>query len=151
MKHHLLLPKYYHWMGWLVLLGAIPLGLASLFWEFEFGFLSVEMAREADFFTSQSENFTNELAGLGALIGLIFICQASTKREDEFTQWLRLHSWHMAILLYALALAAVLLIFYNFDYLLALILVSYLPFLIFYFWFRGSLFLISKKQAGHEK
>ena len=151
MKHRLLLPEYFHWIGWIILIGSVPLGLATLFWDFEFGFLTIEGVREGDIFTSSSENFTNELAGLGTLVGLLFICQASTESEDEFTQWLRLQSWHMAVLLYALALMVVLLLFYGTDYLLALIFISYLPFLIFYFWFRGSLYFIGKQQGGHEE
>nr|MBS0038331.1 hypothetical protein [Saprospiraceae bacterium] len=149
----LLLPQRYHLIGWIFLLIFLPLGLGVLFWEVEFDFFNLYFPwREGGgiFDLPKTENLTNEIAALGVLLGLVFICLARTKNEDEFIGLLRLKSWHTAIIVYAVVLGLTIVFIYGIEFFRVLVICIYLPFVFFYIRFRWFLMRL-KKSMKHEE
>lgn len=100
-----------HW-AWLVLLPALALGLANMYWDFRLDWLNFKHTwfgaiYEVDMF-SGNMNFTDELAAIGIIAGLFLLSFAAEPVEDEFTTALRLKalSWatwcHYGILVVAI-------------------------------------------------
>jgi hypothetical protein len=152
MKKEKLLPPIYHSVGWVLLLLFVPLGIATMFWEFNWEWLefTIRSTKENSFLESSEENFTNELAALGALLGFVLITFSALKKEDEWTTYLRLQSWKVSMIIYAIVAAIQVLLFYGFNFVYALSFNMYLPFLFYYIWFRSK-WWIAQKQLRHEE
>lgn len=150
MKNRLLLPRQYHTIGWLLLILFIPLGLLTMFQEFAFDFLDIAIRSGDEFLMPAQENFTNELAATGTLLGFLFISLARTKVEDEYIMSLRLHAWMLSMSLYSVVVFIQIWAFYGFGFVYALTFNMYLPFLFFYAWFRISLYR-AKKMVSYDQ
>jgi FlaA1/EpsC-like NDP-sugar epimerase len=140
MKSRFLLPNHYRKIGWFIFIPFLILGIFSLHMEFEFDWLSFKIRPEAGFLDNlEFENFTNELAGIGVLVGLVFIAFAREKVEDEFMMKLRLESLVAAVLIsYALLFLTILFV-YGFEFLIALVYNVYTVLIIFiarFYWVK---------------
>lgn len=150
MKNMFLLPKYFHTIGWLLLILFVPLGLLTMFQEFSFEFLDLGINMSDEPFLSDNENITNELAATGTLVGFLFISMARTSLEDEYIMSLRLHAWMLSMSLYSVVVFVQIWVFYGFGFVYALTFNMYLPFLFFYAWFRISLYR-SKSMVSYDQ
>lgn len=117
MKSRFLLPHHYRKIGWIIFIPFLVLGVLSLHMDFVFDWLEFHIREGGGFLDNNGvENFTNELAAVGVLIGLIFIAFTREKEEDEFMMKLRLDSLVVAVLVnYALLFLAILFV-YGLDF-----------------------------------
>ena len=117
MKSKFLLPTHYRRIGWIIFIPFLILGIFSLHMEFEFDWLDFRMRAGGGMFDNpEIENFTNELASIGVLIGLIFIAFTREKVEDEFMMKLRLESLMVAVLANYVLLFFAILFVYGLDF-----------------------------------
>ena len=118
MKNRFLLPAHYRKIGWVIFIPFLVLGIFSLHMEFQSDWLDFRVRSKGGgwFDNSEIENFTNELASIGVLIGLIFIAFAREKVEDEFIMKLRLESLVVAVLVNYLLLFFAILLVYGADF-----------------------------------
>jgi len=118
MKSRFLLPTHYRKIGWVIFIPFLILGIFSLHMEFEFEWLDFKVrSGDGNIFDNPAvENFTNELASIGVLIGLIFIAFAREKVEDEFMMKLRLESLVIAVLVNYVLLFFAILFVYGLDF-----------------------------------
>jgi hypothetical protein len=112
MKSYLLLPSRYKWIGAIILIPSLVLGILVQAKDFVFDFLTLPSSPKKDglsnvFNFDETINLTDELALTGIIVGLLFIAFAKEKHEDEFINKLRLESLQWALLVnYILLLAA---------------------------------------------
>jgi hypothetical protein len=111
MKSSLLLPSRFKWIGIIILIPSLILGILVRFREFSFEFLtipeSVSVEKSTRISFDEKINLTDEFALTGLIIGLLFIAFAREKHEDEFINRLRLESLQWALLFnYVLLLLA---------------------------------------------
>lgn len=110
MEPRFLFPHRYKLIGWFIALPSLVLGLFVLFDDLHFDFLSIKVPFNylfADEFLSSDDkgnkftvfNFTDELATIGTIVGLMIIAFAKVKFEDEFVSKIRLESLQWAIYL----------------------------------------------------
>lgn len=89
-----------HW-AWLVLLPALALGLANMYRDYDLAFLSFKSTQLArlydDGIFSGNMNFTDEVAAIGMIVGLMLMGFSAEKVEDEFTSTLRLKALSWAV------------------------------------------------------
>lgn len=150
MKAYFELPAKYHVIGWVILIIFIPFGIASMFYEWQIDFLQIRVREEASFLKPEYENFTNEILGIGILIGLLMICLARLKEEDEFTRLLRLKSWQRGMTINTILMILSFLFFYQEFFFYAAIFHLFSPLLLVYAVFRFS-FLSLIRSIAHEK
>ena len=97
MKNRFLFPHSYRLAGWVMLLPFLILGIANLYFDFTFNFLSVKLP----IFFIQDKlfkgNLTDELASLGLIVSLVFIGFSKEKIEDEQIAQLRLDSLQWSV------------------------------------------------------
>jgi hypothetical protein len=110
MEPRFLFPHRYKIIGWVIAVPSIILGLLVLFNDFKFDFLSFKLPFNyyfADEFESSDDigntfsgfNFTNEIAIIGSIVGLILVAFSRVKVEDEYVSKIRLESLQWAIYL----------------------------------------------------
>lgn len=102
MKAHLLFPRYFRLIGFLLAVPGLVLGYLFLFHRYtipDFG-----PGQHPGNMLSRLDNYTNELALTLVVVGLIFIAFAKVKTEDELTAYIRLNSLYWAILIHYLVL-----------------------------------------------
>ncbi|MBI1342366.1 MAG: hypothetical protein GC171_05445 [Terrimonas sp.] len=108
MKNKLLLPNNYKRYGIGLLIPFAVIGVLSIYNEFELGFLQTgKNIPYFNMFDFTDNNFTNEIALSGVMIGLLMIAFSKEKTEDEFIHQIRLESWQWAVIInYALLFLA---------------------------------------------
>lgn len=105
-----------HW-AWLVLLPALALGIANMYWDFNLPLLNFkntllgQLNDEGIF--SGNLNFTDELAATGMVFGLMLMCFSAERVEDEFTSALRLKALSWAVWSHYFVLICALLLVHN--------------------------------------
>lgn len=113
-----------HW-AWLVLLPAFCLGFASMYADFDLDFLNfggTALARwYDDGIFSGNMNFTDELAAIGVIAGLMVMCFSAEKVEDEFTSALRLKALSWAVWCHFIVLSLAILLVHSVAFYHALV------------------------------
>lgn len=108
MEPRFLFPHRFKLIGWIIAIPSIILGLFVLINDFSFDFLSFKIPfryffDEQVFDDSKNEfssfNFTNEIAIIGSIIGLLLAAFSKVKVEDEYVSKIRLESLQWAIYL----------------------------------------------------
>jgi hypothetical protein len=148
MKRDLLLPAKYKVWGWLL---TVIFGIAGLFCLYDdFSLKILDYNREShDLFKSQ--NFTNEIALTGIIIGLLLIVFSKEKIEDEFISYLRLKSLQLAILISYLIFLILNLTFYDLNFFMATFYNSFTVMIIFIIRFQWSLHHLRKEGMKDEE
>ncbi|HYJ38960.1 MAG TPA: hypothetical protein VEV87_10100 [Chitinophagaceae bacterium] len=111
MRSKLLLPNRFKWIGILLFIPFLVLGILSRYKEFQIDALT-SYNHDNDIFTPV-QNFTDELALSGLILSLLMIAFAREKQEDEFIYHNRLESWEWAVLINFLLLIVACWVFYN--------------------------------------
>lgn len=81
----------------LLIIGAL-IGLLNFYGNWELAWLDIPHG-ESDLFDFNDYNLTNEIGLSFALIGLIALCFAKTRKEDEFVYQNPLLSWQWSVLI----------------------------------------------------
>lgn len=123
MNTRLLVPHRYRLVGWFISVPAALLGPATLYADFTIGWLGVSipfMNNPTTIVTSTSttnlvevQNLTDEVAGIGVIIGLILIAFSKEKVEDEMSRLLRLEALQWSVYANYLVLALAIAFVYN--------------------------------------
>ena len=127
MKTKLLLPYQYKWIGAAIFVPAFILGFAYLFFDFEIGFLTVNMKGwmmifdKDDLFRTSGNNLTDEIALTFTVIGLLLIAFSRERTEDEFIQKIRLESFQWAVLVSYILLIACTWLIYGSSFFIAMV------------------------------
>lgn len=121
MKSSVLLPPKYKWIGIIVLVPSLVLGILVRFKEFTFSFLTLKdrgnpLVSEKGFTLEEDINFTDEIALTGIIIALLFIAFAREKQEDEFIGKLRLESLQWAVVVNYILLIIATWLVHGFSY-----------------------------------
>jgi hypothetical protein len=146
MKSKLLLPYRFKWIGLVLLIPFLIIGILNRYNGLEFSFLTVYSAKK-DFLTPV-QNLTDELALSGSIISLLFIAFAREKNEDEFIYHNRLESWECAVLINFILLLLASWIFYNEAFIDVMMYNLLTPLIIFVVRFHWVLF--RNKQLGEK-
>ena len=97
MKNRFLFPNSYRMYGWLMLIPFFALGIAHLYFDYNFDWLSVKLPSYTQDKLYTEGNLTDELAALGLIISLLFIGFSKEKIEDEQIAQLRLDSLQWSV------------------------------------------------------
>lgn len=112
MKSSRLLGSNFKWIGLILLIPSLVLGIMFRFFEFSFDFLTLKASShlnlgDKSLNLDEQINLTDEFALTGLIVGLLFIAFSREKQEDEFIHHTRLQSWQWAVLVnYSLLLIA---------------------------------------------
>ncbi len=136
MESRFLIAYKYRRIGWIILIPFLILGLLSVHLDYQIAWLGADINipgafGDVLFDEPTHENFTNELAAIGVLIGLLMIAFSREKVEDEYIAKLRLDSLMLAVLgSYALLLVAIVFL-YGFLFFYALVYNMYTVLILF--------------------
>lgn len=111
-----LLPNRYKFIGWIVLIPSLLLGIIYLIFQLEADFFSISvfaffdnpLFHDPGFFKIIENNILDEIIAVLILIGAIFVAFSKEKHEDEYISKIRLESlvwatyFNYAVLLLAL-------------------------------------------------
>lgn len=102
MKTKFLLPHPFKAIGLVLFIPSLILGAAILFYEFHYTWLTGKVfvlydggssiLHSSESLTWVTDNLTNEIAGIGCIIGGIMLAFAREKEEDEYISKIRMES-----------------------------------------------------------
>ncbi len=137
-------------IGWLLLIPGVVLGMLVMYFDFEIPFLQTHFRNNPSLFEASDENFTNELAGLLLMSGLMLIAFSRRKQEDELIARLRLDALLWAVYANSLVLILCLLFVYGTDFFSVLVYNMYTVPVIYLLRFQFLLYKASKLNATAE-
>jgi hypothetical protein len=151
MKPRFLFPHRFKIYGWIIAIPSIILGLLILLNDFIFEFLTVKLSFKYYFTDSFMEtlndkqvtvlNFTDEIATIGSIVGLVLIAFSRLEIEDEYVQKTRLESLQWAIYVNFTFLLIATVFIYDMAYFQVLIFNMFTPLVFFIVRFYFILFL----------
>ena len=105
MKTKWLFPHRYRLIGWLIFVPSVILGIAVMYADFQISWLTASFLNEPMKIvmgTSTTnlvdvQNLTDEMAGLGIIVGLLLIAFSREKIEDEMIGQLRLEALQWSV------------------------------------------------------
>ena len=147
MKSKLLLPYRFKWIGLLLFVPFLVLGLLVMYGDFRLDFLDVDFGRSAGLFTSGNNNLTDELVLTGTIVSLLLIAFAKEKDEDEYLHFVRLESWQWAVLINFVLLILATWLFYDFDFLNVMVYNMLTVLVIFIIRFQYIVYRSKKEEA----
>lgn len=136
MKTKWLFPHSFRLLGGLIFIPSLVLGLATLYAEFEWKFLTVSFIQTNFLGQRVNQNLTNEVAGLGIIIGLMMIAFSREKVEDEMIGQLRLEALQWSVYVNYLILAVAMLTVFDEDFFSVMIYNMFTVLLVFIARFR---------------
>lgn len=131
-----LFPHRFRLIGWLLFIPSILLGLANRYTEFRFEQLDVSGWLV---FGEIGNNLTDEVAGLGVIVGLLLIAFSKEKVEDEMISRIRLEALQWSVYANYLLLAIAMLTVYSTAFLEVMIYNMFTVLLVFIGRFRWLL------------
>lgn len=159
MEPRFLFPHRYKLVGWLIAIPCIILGLFVLFNDFSFDFLTVQFPFKYYFSFSLDNNkihgtdevsvlnFTDEIATIGSIIGLLLVAFSKVKIEDEYVSKIRLESLQWAIYLnFALLILATIFV-HGMAYFQVIIFNMFTPLIFFIVRFYYILFIKNSEPS----
>lgn len=156
MNTNLLFPHRYRLIGWIIFIPSLVLGLFYTYDEFKFSFLTLSAPDETSpayglykfFFDGifGNTNFTDEIAALGIIIGLLFIAFAREKHEDEMIQHLRLESLQWSVYANYIILSLAIMLIHGSPFLSVMIYNMFTILLVFVIRFRILLYKNSREM-----
>lgn len=147
MKSKLLLPYRFKWIGLLLFVLFLLLGLLVMYGDFRLDFLDVDFGRSPGLFTSGNNNLTDELVLTGTIVSLLLIAFAKEKDEDEYLHFVRLESWQWAVLINFVLLILATWLFYDFDFLNVMVYNMLTVLVIFIIRFQFIVYRSKKEEA----
>ena len=162
MEPRFLFPHRYKLIGWLLAIPSLILGLCVLIGDFSFDFLTVKLPFEyifTDTFhtvngsgsatdTVSYLNFTDEIAAIGTIVGLLLVAFSRVRIEDEYVSKIRLESLQWAIYLnFALLILATIFI-HGMAFFNVIVYNMFTPLLLFIIRFHYILFMKPSFEAN---
>jgi hypothetical protein len=152
MEPRFLFPHRFKLIGWIIAIPSIILGLFILIDDLHFDFLTVKLPFNyffADEFLSSDEkgnefsifNFTDEIATIGSIVGLLLIAFSKVKYEDEYVSKLRLESLQWAVYVNFFLLIMSTILIHGMSYYSVIVYNMFTPLIIFIIRFYYLLFL----------
>nr|WP_299415854.1 hypothetical protein [uncultured Emticicia sp.] len=152
MEPRFLFPHRFKLIGWIIAIPSIILGLFILIDDLRFDFLTVKLPFKyffADEFLSSDEkgnefsifNFTDEIATIGSIVGLLLIAFSKVKYEDEYVSKLRLESLQWAVYVNFFLLIMSTILIHGMSYYSVIVYNMFTPLIIFIIRFYYLLFL----------
>ncbi len=142
MKNDWLFPHRCRQIGWFVFIPSALLGLFTLHGNSLLKNLGFQPVTLGDFMGS----FADEIAALGAILGLLFIAFAREKSEDEMIRQLRLESLQWSVYINYFLLALAIIFMYDDAFFTVMIYNMFTVLLVFIIRFRWSL-----KRVDHTE
>jgi len=147
MTTRLLFPHRFRLLGWIIFLPSAILGLATMYTEFAISWLS--FGPLFDFLGSKSRNnLTNEIAGLGVIVGLMFIAFSRELTEDEMIGHLRLEALQWSVYANYLILAITMISLYDGAFFSVMVYNMFTVLLVFIGRFRWLLYRNNQLMAA---
>ncbi|GAB3751596.1 hypothetical protein [Spirosoma pomorum] len=131
-----LFPHRFRLIGWFLFIPSILLGLANRYTEFRFEQLDVSGLLV---FGEIGNNLTDEVAGLGVIVGSLLIAFSKEKVEDEMISRIRLEALQWSVYANYLLLAIAMLTLYSTAFLEVMIYNMFTVLLVFIGRFRWLL------------
>lgn len=144
MKSRFLFPSHYRKIGWLITGPAIVLGIANLYFEFEFDFLAVKFIKLPDSIFNEQINLTDELAAIAVILGLSLIAFSKEEHEDERIAQIRLESLQWAVYVNYMVLALAVMLVHGASFLWVMVYNMFTVLLFFVFRFRWMIYRDNK-------
>jgi len=152
MEPRFLFPHRFKLICWIIAIPSIILGLFVLINDLHFDFLTVKLPFNyffADEFLSSDEkgnefsifNFTDEIATIGSIVGLLLIAFSKVKYEDEYVSKLRLESLQWAVYVNFFLLIMSTILIHGMSYYSVIVYNMFTPLIIFIIRFYYLLFL----------
>ncbi|MBI2729736.1 MAG: hypothetical protein HYX40_03120 [Sphingobacteriales bacterium] len=114
MKSTLLLPRKFKWIGLILFVPSLALGIGAVYYDFYFSFLNMLLppgkTNHADY------NYGDELALTGVILGLLMMAFSREKNEDEYISKIRLESLQWAVIINYVLLIIAAWIAYGWDF-----------------------------------
>jgi len=150
MEPRFLFPHRFKVIGWVIAVSSIILGLFVLINDLRFDFLTVKVPFNyffADEFLSSDDkgnefsifNFTDEIATIGSIVGLLLIAFSKVKYEDEYVSKLRLESLQWAVYVNFFLLVVSTILIHGMSYYIVIVYNMFTPLIIFIIRFYYSL------------
>jgi hypothetical protein len=154
MEPRFLFPHRFKLIGWIIAIPSIILGLFVLINDLRFDFLTVKLPFKylfADEFLSSDDkgneysifNFTDEIATIGSIVGLLLIAFSKVKYEDEYVSKLRLESLQWAVYVNFFLLIVSTILIHGMSYYSVIVYNMFTPLIIFIIRFYYSLLVKS--------
>ena len=121
----LFLPPVYKRIGWLLFVPSALIGVLAMHFELQIPWLDYDGASLSD------NNWTNELAFAGVLLGMWMMSFSRRVQEDEWTHKLRLEAFTLSFQISLACLFVANLAIYDGDFILVLVYNSLTPLLLF--------------------
>lgn len=147
-----LLPQKFKMIGLMIFLPAFLLSLATLYNEFTFDFLTMDLRGTQNFdfdsdflFNLKYQNFTDEVGIILTIVGLLFIAFSKEKHEDEMINYIRLKALMWSVLWNSLIVIFCVAVFYNSLFLNVLLYNLCTTLILFIIKFNFDLFKLKRK------
>jgi hypothetical protein len=158
MEINYLFPNKFKKIGWLLLIPSAIMGLITLLYECEPGFLDFDLpaifiddfSKEQKLYGMVKNNILNEILGILIIISSLFVAFSKEKLEDEYISKIRLESLVWAVYVnYGILLLSFLFIF-DFSFLWVMIFNMFTVLLFFIIRFNWQISKL-EKSARHEE
>ena len=146
-----LFPHSYRLIGWVILLPTIALGLAVLYGDFQWSFLTLPIITMEFPGGKIPVNLTDELAALGVIGGLLLIAFSREKVEDEMINQLRLEALQWSVYANYLILSILIVAVHGTDFMMVMLYNMFTILLVFIARFRWLIFGTTLVHARYEK
>ena len=148
MKTKLLFPHRYRRVGWLIFIPSALLGLATMYLNYAVKWLSAGPMTTIPLFQSSPNNLTNELAGVGVIIGLMLVAFSREEIEDEMISQLRLEALQWSVYANYIVLLIAIVAVYDLDFLNVMVYNMFTMLLVFITRFRWLIYRTNKLLAA---
>jgi integral membrane sensor domain MASE1 len=149
MNNNLLISAKYKVLGWILTAVFGVLGFFCLYNDFSFDFLTFTEKKHGIF--ESDNNFTNEIALTGTIIGLLIIVFSKQKLEDEYISILRLKSLQISVLISYIIFLILNFSFYGFNFFTASFYNMFTVLIVFIITFHWKLFRLGKEGTKDEE
>ncbi|MFD2937264.1 hypothetical protein [Spirosoma flavum] len=148
MRTKWLFPHRYRFIGWIIFVPSVLLGLASMYADFTIRWLVVDILNESRTVELGNsithlvdiQNLTDEIAAIGVIAGLLLIAFSKEKTEDEMISQLRLEALQWSVYANYIILVIAILTVYDTAFFNVMIYNMFTVLLVFIIRFRWLLY-----------
>lgn len=156
MTTHLLFPHRFRLIGWIVFVPSAVLGLATMYGSFQIDWLIMPSLNKLMTIViggsktnlDEIQNLTDELAGVGVIVGLLLVAFSKEKNEDEMISLLRLEALQWSVYANYLVLAIAIVSVYDSGFFTVMIYNMFTVLLVFIGRFRWLIYRNNQLAAA---
>ncbi|TXE15845.1 hypothetical protein ES731_14865 [Psychroflexus gondwanensis] len=158
MEVNYLFPNKFKKIGWLLLIPSAIIGLVTLIYEYEPGFLDFDLPaifiddlfKEQKLYGMVKNNILNEILGILIIISSLFVAFSKEKLEDEYISKIRLESLVWAVYVNYGILLFLFLFIFDFSFLWVMIFNMFTVLLFFIIRFNWQISKLEKSARYEE-